>query len=199
MLIYAAMLATSLLAAPAANAATPAAATAGGPARTWTARQPPATTASVPALLGQTGQRLILHVADGLNPTLVTGHHRRRRAVRLGHHPRHRQGRRPLETPTGAARSAAPSPPSPSTSVAPTPPCPPGDRQASPSTGTTTCSAPTPWTATASTSPPASRPGRSSPATAPPPPHSRPRRQRLPRPATREVTSSKHSAEYGAP
>lgn len=62
-----------LLAAPAANAATPAAAKTGVPASHTEGTAVPASTASVSALPGQTGQQLTLHVADGLNPTRVTG------------------------------------------------------------------------------------------------------------------------------
>ncbi|ACL40895.1 hypothetical protein Achl_2933 [Pseudarthrobacter chlorophenolicus A6] len=73
-LTCASLLATGLLlAAPAANAATPAAATANLPASHTDGTAAPASTASVSALPGQTGQQLALQVANGLNPTRVTG------------------------------------------------------------------------------------------------------------------------------
>ncbi|WP_314214292.1 hypothetical protein [Pseudarthrobacter equi] len=74
MLTCAAMLSAAfLLAAPAAKAASPATARTGIPASHTDGTAAPASTASVSALPGQTGQQLALHVVDGLNPARVTG------------------------------------------------------------------------------------------------------------------------------
>ena len=80
------------------------------------------------------------------------------------------------------SQCGGPVPPSAFISAAPTPPSPPADRPGSRSTGTTTCSAPKPWTATSSTSPPTSRRPHPVPQRPPPRPHRPPRRRRLLRP-----------------